>query len=435
MNFSNTLKSHLLSLIDEMATHREDFVVNPKTDFTRSKKWSFKDIIMFILSMEGNSLKNELLKFFNFQSDLPSASSFIQRRSQILPSTFETLFNSFTSFDKNIKDTFGYQLIAVDGSSVTIPSNHNDKKTIRKTGKDSEYNALHLNCLYDLNKRLYIDAVIQPSHESNEHSAVQCMVDRYKASSKSIFIMDRGYECFNTIAHIEQRGMYYVIRAKDISSNGMVASLKEQLPSDDSFDVSTSFFITKKHSNNVKRNPKLYKRIRAKQNFDFLDDSNYYPMNIRIVRFPISENKYEVLLTNLPTNITSDMLKELYHRRWGIETSFRELKYAIGLNAFHSKRYDFMIQEIWARIILYNFCEMITTRVIISQGQKNKYIYQTNYTYAIFVCRKLLTQKKQESPYDVEKLIKRELLPIRADRAFPRKVHSHSAISFIYKIY
>ena len=48
--------------------------------------------------------------------------------------------------------------------------------------------------------------------------------------------------------------------------------------------------------------------------------SEKYPMNIRVVRFPITETKYEVLLTNLPDNITPMMLKELYNRRWGIET-------------------------------------------------------------------------------------------------------------------
>ena len=49
--------------------------------------------------------------------------------------------------------------------------------------------------------------------------------------------------------------------------------------------------------------------------------------------------------------------------------------------------------------------------------------------------QKTISAKKQESSYDAEMLIKRELLPIRADRAYPRNIRSHSAISFIYKIY
>lgn len=436
MNFSHALKTYLFSLIDEMDLHHQQYTKNPKTDFSRSKKWSFKNTLLFILSMEGNSLKNELLKFFDFDSNLPSASSFVQRRAQILPSAFETLFHSFTAYDKRSATTYGYQLIAVDGSSIAIPRNPFDKATLRKTGKDNEYNAIHLNCLYNLNKRLYIDAITQTAHERDENSAVQHMVDRYAGSENTIFIMDRGYECYNSIAHIEQMGMYYIIRGKDITSNGIAASLKDQLPGDDTFDFTTSFFLSKKNTMNVKKHPEIYKRIRKEQTFDFFTDGSvYYPMNIRIVRFPISDTTYEVILTNLPAQVTPELLKELYHKRWGIETSFRELKYSIGLNAFHSKNYQFIQQEIWARLLLYNFCEMITTRIVIVQKPKNKYNYQINYTNAIFICRKLLTIKKQKFSYDIEKLIQRELLPIRAERSFTRKIKGHSAISFIYKIY
>ena len=435
MNFSNTLKSHLMALIDEMDSHHYDFTRNPKTDFSRTKKWSFRSTFLFILSMEGNSLKNELLKFFDFNPELPSTSSFVQRRSQILPSAFETLFHSFTVYDSREENTYGYQLMAVDGSSFVLPRNCTNNATIRKSRKGNCYKELHLNCLYDLNKRIYIDAITQASQEKNEHAAIQCMVDRYKSSPNTIFIMDRGYECYNTIAHIEQMGMYYMIRGKDISSKGIAASLRSQFPESETFDVMTSFFLSKKNTKNVKKHPELYKRIRTDQNFDFFEeDSVYYPMNIRIVRFPISETSYETILTNLPDDVTPDKLKELYHRRWGIETSFRELKYSIGLSAFHSKNYDFILQEIWARLLLYNFCEMITTRIII-QEKRSRYAYQLNYTYAIFVCRKLLTIKKEKFSYDVEKLIKRELLPIRADRVYPRKMSTHTAISFIYKIY
>lgn len=38
-----------------------------------------------------------------------------------------------------------------------------------------------------------------------------------------------------------------------------------------------------------------------------------------------------------------ERIKELYYRRWGIETSFRELKYAIGLASLHGKKKEFML--------------------------------------------------------------------------------------------
>ncbi|MEY8676417.1 transposase [Thomasclavelia cocleata] len=56
---------------------------------------------------------------------------------------------------------------------------------------------------------------------------------------------------------------------------------------------------------------------------------------------------------------TIDDNRDLYCKRWGIENSFRELKYAIGLNALHSKKRKLIQQETYARMILYNFCQRI----------------------------------------------------------------------------
>lgn len=56
---------------------------------------------------------------------------------------------------------------------------------------------------------------------------------------------------------------------------------------------------------------------------------------------------------------------------------------------------------------------MITAKVAISQKANRVYGYQVNFTNADFICRKFFIAKEQKSPPDVEKLIQRELLPIR----------------------
>ena len=125
-------------------------------------------------------------------------------------------------------------------------------------------------------------------------------------------------------------------------------------------------------------------------------------------------------------------VKKLYQLRWGIETSFRELKYAIGLTHFHAKKTEYIKQEIWARLLLYNFCEAITTHVIINQEVNRKYVYQVNYTRAIRICCYFLRIKKARS--DIEKLIGHELLPVRPGRKDPRKVKTRSTVSFLYRV-
>lgn len=250
----------------------------------------------------------------------------------------------------------------------------------------------------------------------------------------AIVIADRGYESYNVFEHIVQKGWNYVIRVKDIKSNGIASGLS--LPKKEEFDVKLNILLTRRQTKEIKAHPEKYKYMSKKQNFDYLPVGNKenYPINFRVVRFAISEDTYEVIITNLPENeFPAERIKEIYHMRWGIETSFRELKYAIGLISFHSKKTDHIIQEIFARLTMYNFCEIITTHVVIQQKDR-KYIYQVNFTIAISICLHYFRCRNAVPPPNVEALIQKNILPVRKGRKDHRKVRSKSAVSFIYRV-
>ncbi len=201
------------------------------------------------------------------------------------------------------------------------------------------------------------------------------LIDRYKGQT-AVFIADRGYENYNIFAHAEQKGMYYLIRAKDITSTGIVSKLT-MLPEVDEFDEWANVTLTKKQTNEVKANPQKYRIIMKNTPFDYLDlhFNKFYEMKMRVVRYPISQDSYECIITNLPQELFGIAeIKELYAKRWGIETSFRELKYAIGLTRFHAKKPAYILQEIWSRMTLYNFCEIITTNVAVKTKDVCKHV-------------------------------------------------------------
>ena len=53
---------------------------------------------------------------------------------------------------------------------------------------------------------------------------------------------------------------------------------------------------------------------------------------LRIIRFELSDGKYENLITNLPVHeFHTEDFKELYFMRWNEETAFRYLKYSLLL--------------------------------------------------------------------------------------------------------
>ena len=56
-------------------------------------------------------------------------------------------------------------------------------------------------------------------------------IDRYSDPVRAILMADRGYESFNTFAHLIRKGMYFVIRMKDINSNGILSAIDNLISS------------------------------------------------------------------------------------------------------------------------------------------------------------------------------------------------------------
>lgn len=167
---------------------------------------------------------------------------------------------------------------------------------------------------------------------------------------------------------------------------------------------------------------------------DFLTDSrSEYEISLRVVRFEISEGCFENIITNLP-DLEFDIseFKELYHLRWNEENSIRDLKYPLCLKALHSKKYEYIVQEIWARAILHNFSSEIIIHVEIKK-EDMKYEYQANFAEGLKTCREFLRIHDGRGELDVEGLIAQNIEPIRPDRTFARQQRFKLPMSFCYR--
>lgn len=432
-NYIQNITDSLTNLISELSSNPSLFLRNPQVNFTRNRKISFRSLIGITMNSGGGTMSKELLDYFDFNVNTPTVSAYTQQRSKVLPEAFEYLFQSFTQENISHNNTFkGYKLIACDGSNLTIATNPSDAETAYKSNQYGTItNHLHLNAFFDVLNRIYLDAVLQTASEYQEYRACIKMMER-SPLVKAILIADRGYENYNVMAHAINKGWKFVIRIKDIGSNGIASGLK--LPKSDTFDTDISLTFTRQQAKAKKEAG--YKFMPTCQTFDYLPvkSKDTYALSFRIVRFPISDDSYEVLLTNLNRHDFSiETLKEIYNLRWGIETSFRELKYAIGLTSFHARKVDYIKQEVFARLLLYNYCELITTHVIVQMKNKDK-TKQVNFTVAIYICREYLRQKRNLSPPDVIKLIEKHILPVRPGRKDPRKVKPQASVSFLYRV-
>ena len=433
-NYPTHIKNTLLSVIHDMAKHPEDFCCCPGKDFTRDRKLPFEMLLTLLVKMGGRSLRDEMLDCIDFEEMPATVSALVQQRNKLLPEALEYLFREFTNRSHNPKTYKGYRLLAVDGSDLQFTANPNDPLSYFPGANGQKpYSFLHLNALYDLSSNLYLDAVVQKRRAANENAALVSMVDRSGIGEPVIITADRGYESYNTLEHIARKGWKYLIRLRE--SKGIISSLS--LPEGD-FDMPVQLFLTRKQTKKLKELqkefPGMYRFLPINVNFDYLPwgTDGFYPFSFRIVRFKISEGSTETLITNLDRNsFPAEELKHLYHLRWGIETSFRQLKYTIGLSLFQSKKVEYITQEVFARLTMYNFCELITSHVVI-QNKRRKYVYQTNFTAAVHICRQFL--RGAVPPPKVEALIEQQVVPIRPGRSTPRKAKNIKFNGFFYRI-
>lgn len=255
-------------------------------------------------------------------------------------------------------------------------------------------------------------------------------------------MLDRGYESCSSIFHLSSiNNLFYVLRVKNDGLRPVrELPLEEELDCDD-----LRWTVTRRQTNEAKLKNWIYLStgsIKGKTNspntritrFDFPPNQDTVPMQCRAVRFMLTSGQYETLLTNLPREEFSiSDLKELYAMRWKIEVNVRFWKYAVGALALHSRTDKLILQELYAHLTMFNFCQRICREIEIPPKPGNKYKYEIDRTMAIYLCKKFF----RDPNFSGEKLIqdiKRYTQPVRPNRADERNLKVKTFPGFPYRI-
>ena len=434
------IKAAFADAVSHVVSNIPQYAACPGRDFTRSGKMGADTLISFLVSCGSSSTRIELLDFFGLQTDSPSASAFNQQRAKLRPEALEAVFHRFNSALQNGAGT-GFRLLAADGSTFTFfsrPSFASQDYFVSEGHSAKGFYSMHLNALYDLDKHTYPAALIQPVHQKDEFRAFCDMVDRLDTplGTRDIFIGDRGCCSYNNMAHVMEKGQYFLFRTKDIHSKGLVGNFG--FPDSDSFDITVNVTLVRSHKKSIPVKEGFYRRyVDANASFDYVSYGSLdtYDLPLRIVRFPVSDGSFECIVTNLPPDeFPPERIKFLYSARWAIESSFRKLKYTIGLSSFHAYKPEYIKQEIWAKLIAYNMTEALVSLTVIKHGQ-TKHEYKVNFSMAAHICRVFLRPATEKDPIDVMSLLRKELIPIRKERQYPRlqTAHFRKPRYFIYR--
>lgn len=438
-------------VIEDVASHIQDFTKSPN-DFIRNRKLNATTTLKVTLNMQGNSLNAELLDAFPNLDDRMTASAYEQAKDKLKPEVFSTILDEYnkTMIPQLFNDK--YRLFAIDGSDFTTPFNPNSQYIVdinsgrkRIDGeRNKPYCQIHANILYDIQNRIYQDCEFQPKMQMDERTAATTMLKRLDTNDTPyIVIMDRGYDGFNIIENCNRLdNCYYVIRTKcgNVGIKEITSLPDEEIDTEMTFRITISGQYYKQHKDEknlhfIQHRRKQYVKERSKNtrddNWDFGIFEN---VSCRVVKFQIGDGSWEVLVTNLNRfEFPIEKMKELYHLRWDIETSFRELKYALGGISFHSKKDDFIKMEILSHLIMFN--AVSRNIALISVPQTNhKYKYSIDFKMASLLTRKYFTlyNTKDNNSLLVEMLS--YINPIRPNRQDKRNMKPKTAIWFVYRV-
>lgn len=421
------VKLALESAIDMVTNNISCYVVDPSADMTRRRKIPADVLFRFLISKQGGSLRTEICRQMRGGEEF-QASALTMQRYKI---KHEAFIRILALFNKSIRprNTFcGYHVVASDGSDANIPFMSSEPDLIIQNGDNKPFCQIHVNALFDCLDGIYWDAeMTTPSHKK-EPGALLEMVSRHNYPDRSIIICDRGYQSYRLIADMNEKEQKYVIRCKDIHSSSSI--LKRFDFQDSELDCNVSVFLTR--SNKLYNSDrKKYALVNSNTEFPQLPtwSDEAYEVRYRVVRIRLDDGSYESLVTNLAEDeMPFEKMKDLYHLRWGEETSFFGLKYRIGMTCFNARKLEGILQEIYSALIMFNFTGAVAGCIKVDKHEGAAYEVKTNFATSVTNIRRFMKGTLAETDLIVR--LKKYLIPIRPGRSFIRNLRTKSLVPF-----
>lgn len=235
----------------------------------------------------------------------------------------------------------GHRLLAIDGSSLSLPDHPSIEDQFGKQYQSNQHGPYpkgismsRVSVLYDLINEIGIDAKIAP-YKSSEYELAHEHVDNF-VSPKDLLILDRGYGSFALFAHIIKADADVLCRLSSSSFTEVKTLLKR-----DKAGVS-----------------KIVKLKAGKHCYQKLKDMGLpKQLRLRFVTVRLETGELEVLVTSLldKNKYPTELFKELYFKRWKIETYYSRIKNRLDLENFSGKTCESVLQDFYATILVSNF--------------------------------------------------------------------------------
>jgi len=353
--------------------------ITEENRFIRDRKMTQKEYTAYILSQRSCTSYIETIRFFTImmKKDFKTISSQAigKQRMFINPNVFidmyecfiDQLYGKFSGFSK----FKGYFVCACDGSIVDLPNVTLTRNEFplgdENLLKENRIRA-RVSCFLDVHSKHILTVKIVETIINEVDLAIEHLENLNKRLDikKLITIYDRGYPSIELM-----------VKTIDLDSKFLI-----RLPKN----------VFRRQINKMKTNDEIIKINMINSRLKAFDDENLKEkarqmgrLEIRIALVDIGKDEPEILATNLThEEFTTEDLKELYKKRWTVETGFDRLKNLIEIEDFSGIRRQIIEQDFYAHIFVYNLAMTIKNHAEhhITRTPRNndeKIIYQSNF--------------------------------------------------------
>ena len=284
---------HIIAAINILVENFREFV-DDESKFSRSRKWDFKDFLIFESFRNKTTNRHEITRYVkNFTNKYYKhikRQNFCQRRIFIKPEAWKSLSSEYLkqiriNEERRLFKTFkGFRLFAGDGSDFNLVDTEELRREFNVKNTMMKKNPAQgkFSSIMDVLNGFILDGILGDFKE-DELKLMHRNLKNIKELvnfKKSIFIFDRGYVGMELYARIIELNSYFVVRIRK----------------DD--------YIKERSKINSKDSPIKLNLIgsRLKKFHDSILNEKYNKelyLNLRIVTIELGNGEIETLLTNL----------------------------------------------------------------------------------------------------------------------------------------
>lgn len=367
-SYCEVLKNFIQFIKSDKVLHAARIYSN---SFTRNRLISLFDLIFFLIFRHGKTV-NEDISFFFQDHTSPSKQALLKREALLNYDIWFLLIQFFylqlEKYNLLRRTHKGSLLIAIDGSTATLPSHPalnqifgGDINQFTPNKEDIITPKAKLSAIYDPLNKVILGFLIKP-HDTSETTMMFEQLDQvlgFLKGKKVVFLLDRYYGSTEFFTWCEMNKFHYIVRAK----KNFYKKAREQLDPA-VFDVELEVEIDKVWQRRLKRedvknylhqNPRLQVRL-VKAEYRYSEKSKRQRNDKTWYKREVSKESQTEYFTNLGQNTFSkEEVEALYHDyRWDIETAYNVIKNDLELEQVHSASPIALMNMFYGKIVLFN---------------------------------------------------------------------------------